>query len=477
MKQHLAWRSGEVGACKKVSADVKYEMEQSLKAISDKKKESQNKYEESNPYGPSLFPFEGDDLDDDDVVEVCGSSGNKSRALMTRKGKAKEIPKVDNYFAPRTTPGSQPYINSALATKEALHRAHMVVGKFFYDTCIPINDCNSIYFQSMFDAAISIGPGFKVPTCHQLRVPLLTDHKKELQLFIGSLRNSWKKLDVLLWVMVGKMDFSSSRYAKEKKGKEAVAIILDNNFWHECLLIVKIVEPLMRLLHIVDGDENPNIGYVYEGMYQACLGIKSMFKKKKSLHFYKQKNYDLVDIESIDKTEFWIVDEEEEPPLLDYDELEKMLQEEELPPQNKRQCRGRHDEDDANDVLEIGDDLDIGSFGQNSSTNNMHEDEDEDDDSWLEPLDHAEDTQVARVHVEGGDSIELVVGKLSWILDKSVPEVEMMDRRWLEWESLLRQFGVNPARWDVINEVEGLVVSKLRGQDDFTIDLMGQEGL
>lgn len=714
MKHHLAGRTGEVGACKKVSADVKYEMEQSLKAISDKKKESQDKYEESNPYGPSLFPFEGDDLDDDDVVEVCGSSGNKSKALMTRKGtgKAKEIPKIGNYFAPRTTPGSQPSIKSALATKEAVHRSHMAVGKFFYDTCIPINACNSIYFQSMFDAAISIGPGFKVPTYHQLRVPLLTDHKKELQLFIDSLRNTWEEAgctimgdgwkdgrhrtlinflvysqkginfvksvdasdavkdaptlfklfqEIIEWVgpsnivhmvtdnganyvaagrlvnetyktinwspcaahclnlVLGEIaekndvqelantastvtryiynrpwllawlrkrpgwteivrpgvtrfattfialhsiqkhkcdlqalatskDFSSSRYAKEKKGKDAVAIILDNKFWNECLIIVKIVEPLMRLLRIVDGDEKPNIGYVYEGMHRARLGIKSMFKKKKSLyrpfttiiksrwdrqlrknihaaaywlnpafqydnesfcrkpevmagfldvvddkitssgtkrkimdeirvyrdklesfgreialssskktqpdewwklfghstpnlqklairilsqtssssgcernwsvferihtkkrnrlehqrlndlvyvhynlrlknrHFYKQKNYDPVDIESIDKTEFWIVDEEEEPPLLDYEELEKMLQEEDLPPQNKRQCRGRRDEDDADDVLEVGDDFDIGSFGQNLSTSNMQEDEDEDEDedSWLE---------------------------------------------------------------------------------------------
>ena len=49
-------------------------------------------------------------------------------------------------------------------------------------------------------------------------------------------------------------------------------------------------------------------------------------------------NYDPVDIESIDKTEFWIVEEEEDPPLLDYDELEQMLNEDGLTPQSKRQC-------------------------------------------------------------------------------------------------------------------------------------------
>ncbi|GMP68390.1 hypothetical protein CsSME_00028020 [Camellia sinensis var. sinensis] len=61
------------------------------------------------------------------------------------------------------------------------------------------------------------------------------------------------------------------------------------------------------------------------------------------------KNYDPVDIESIDKTEFRIVEDEEEPPLLDFDELDQMLYQE------------KDDEDDV--VLEVGDDIDLGSFG------------------------------------------------------------------------------------------------------------------
>lgn len=60
-------------------------------------------------------------------------------------------------------------------------------------------------------------------------------------------------------------------------------------------------------------------------------------------HFNKMKNYDPVDIESIDKTEFWIVEDEEEPPLLDFDELEQMLYPESSAPQNKRQCHGLRD--------------------------------------------------------------------------------------------------------------------------------------
>ncbi|CAL5356143.1 unnamed protein product [Camellia sinensis] len=211
MKQHLAKKLGEVGPCKKVNPNIQYQMHESLKAFEEKKKQSEENYDQLNPYGPGGFQFEGDDVYvnvDDEADEVVGTiprnnkgisinegaeSGNKSRAPMIQKGKGKrhEPTKIGDYFAPRTTPGSQPTIKSALQTKEGIHRAHMIVGKLFYDTCIPINAVNSIYFQPMFDAAIAIGPGYKVPTYHQLRVSLLRDSKKELQLYVDTLKSSW----------------------------------------------------------------------------------------------------------------------------------------------------------------------------------------------------------------------------------------------------------------------------------------------
>ncbi|KAL6335920.1 hypothetical protein AAG906_003545 [Vitis piasezkii] len=40
----------------------------------------------------------------------------------------------------------------------------------------------------------------------------------------------------------------------------------------------------MRLLRIVDCDERPSIGYVYEGMYRVCLGIKKLFNYNERLY-------------------------------------------------------------------------------------------------------------------------------------------------------------------------------------------------
>ncbi|XP_028081336.1 uncharacterized protein LOC114282793 [Camellia sinensis] len=87
-----------------------------------------------------------------------------------------------------------------------------------------------------------------------------------------------------LQALVTSKEFASSRFAKEKKGKDAIDIILDKQFWKDCFIIVKIVEPLMCLLRIVDGDEKPSMGYVYEGMYREIKGIKDIFKRNKRLY-------------------------------------------------------------------------------------------------------------------------------------------------------------------------------------------------
>ena len=60
-------------------------------------------------------------------------------------------------------------------------------------------------------------------------------------------------------------------------------IILDNQFWNDCQVIVHIVSPLIRLLRIVDSKEKPAMEYVYDGMYRAIDRIKKNFKNKKRL--------------------------------------------------------------------------------------------------------------------------------------------------------------------------------------------------
>jgi hypothetical protein len=76
-----------------------------------------------------------------------------------------------------------------------------------------------------------------------------------------------------------------SAYAKSVVGKEVSKIVLeDHEFWSQCHHIVKITEPLVRVLHLVDGDEKPAMGYLYEAMDRAKEEIKVRMKHKVSLY-------------------------------------------------------------------------------------------------------------------------------------------------------------------------------------------------
>ena len=72
----------------------------------------------------------------------------------------------------------------------------------------------------------------------------LHDHKHDLQALVTS------------------KFFVDYRYSKDNKSKVSVSIILDNIFWNDCLIVVNLMSPLMRLLRIIDCDERPSMGYV-----------------------------------------------------------------------------------------------------------------------------------------------------------------------------------------------------------------------
>ncbi|XP_075653427.1 uncharacterized protein LOC142623837 [Castanea sativa] len=76
-----------------------------------------------------------------------------------------------------------------------------------------------------------------------------------------------------------------SRYARDVMGKEVAALVLeDKEFWLQCQQIVKISEPLVRVLRLVDGDEKPSMGCLYEAMDKAKENIKARLKNKISAY-------------------------------------------------------------------------------------------------------------------------------------------------------------------------------------------------
>ncbi|KAF3944572.1 hypothetical protein CMV_028969 [Castanea mollissima] len=112
--------------------------------------------------------------------------------------------------------------------------------------------------------------------------------------------------------------------------------------------------------------------------------MKEIVKRKKF-------NFDPIDYASIDKTEFWVV-EDEEPPFLDHEEIENALYEEGAHPiEEGSSSHVQRDMD--NEVIEDDDDINLESFGDEDDApprfrDKNHpipiedeEDEDEDEDN------------------------------------------------------------------------------------------------
>ncbi|KAI0498719.1 hypothetical protein KFK09_019609 [Dendrobium nobile] len=70
--------------------------------------------------------------------------------------------------------------------------------------------------------------------------------------------------------------------SEQKLGSEVIDILLDLQFWSSCSRIMKVIKPLLAVLHQVDGEERPSMGYFYDSMEKAGKGIISAFDNKES---------------------------------------------------------------------------------------------------------------------------------------------------------------------------------------------------
>eukprot|EP00258_Populus_trichocarpa_P032959 XP_024448978.1 uncharacterized protein LOC112326009 [Populus trichocarpa] len=85
-----------------------------------------------------------------------------------------------------------------------------------------------------------------------------------------------------LRAMMTSREWVSSAYAKDSKGKKFVESVLDSLFWEECAIIVRMSEPLIRVLRMVDGDDRPSMGYLYDVIHHAKEEMMRRFQKRKA---------------------------------------------------------------------------------------------------------------------------------------------------------------------------------------------------
>jgi hypothetical protein len=83
-----------------------------------------------------------------------------------------------------------------------------------------------------------------------------------------------------LRAMVTSKEWVSSAYVKDSKGKRFVDSVLNSMFWEECASIVRMTKPLVRVLRIVDSDDRPIMGYLYEAIHSAKEEMLRFQKKR-----------------------------------------------------------------------------------------------------------------------------------------------------------------------------------------------------
>jgi hypothetical protein len=89
-----------------------------------------------------------------------------------------------------------------------------------------------------------------------------------------------------LMCMFTSEEWKSSRFAKTKDEKLVEDIVLDKKFWKNIITCLKGASPLIKVLRLVDSDEEPAMGFIYEAMDQAKEKIQVNFNGVKKRYKY-----------------------------------------------------------------------------------------------------------------------------------------------------------------------------------------------
>ncbi|KAL1309254.1 hypothetical protein AAHE18_17G164400 [Arachis hypogaea] len=275
VKHHLAGKGGDIEACRKVPAAVRHQFSQNIEDLQTKKRKTQEEYAESY-----------------------------------------------------ATPSAQPSIKSVLQSKEIVEKCDIAIARWMMDASVPFNAVNSAYYQPMIDAIANMGVGYKGPNYQRVRGYLLSKLVEDVKKMIEDwspcaahcinlmLQDIGKFVEVTETVSQASMitkyiynhchplylmrQFTGGReilrpaptrlatnfialqtYSKEAKAKKFVDQVLDSKFWNQCTDIVKLTEPLVHVLRIMDSEDRAAMGFLYQAMYKAREDMVKRFQKRK----------------------------------------------------------------------------------------------------------------------------------------------------------------------------------------------------
>jgi hypothetical protein len=72
-------------------------------------------------------------------------------------------------------------------------------------------------------------------------------------------------------------EWTLSKFSKTVDGQEIEEVVMDKEFWKDVIICLKGAGPLIKVLRLVDSDEVPAMGLIYEAMDQAKEKIQTNF--------------------------------------------------------------------------------------------------------------------------------------------------------------------------------------------------------
>ncbi|KAG6653033.1 hypothetical protein CIPAW_05G046600 [Carya illinoinensis] len=194
LKHHLGGILGDVETCKKVPDDIKWQMKELANEMKKNKEKKRKLSLEIGCGSPVDLTYNDADVGDDEYEG--GSQGPVHDSKGKGKGKEKVGGKstgpISKFFAPRTSPGSQPSIKSAVCSKEMIDKTKMAIANWWYDANLPFNASQSKFYQPAIDTIAAIGLEFKCPSLHELRGNLLKNSVTEVQNYLLDIKISWR---------------------------------------------------------------------------------------------------------------------------------------------------------------------------------------------------------------------------------------------------------------------------------------------
>ncbi|KAF8395152.1 hypothetical protein HHK36_019093 [Tetracentron sinense] len=281
IKEHLAGQKGNAASCLRVQPDVQRLMQQSLDGVVVKKKKKQKIVEEITNLSP--VPSEIDSFAAQNEVNTgfqlvaVPNTLELSSSLLAKTDEGITNQSLDRRKRGRVRNSSpllvapDPISNITLGSTRVNTQVHMAIGRFLYDVGAPLDAVNSIYFQPMIDAIASEGPGLVAPSYHDLRGWILKNSVEE--------------------AMVTSQEWMDCPYSKKPGGLAMIKFIssqseCSNSFWSSCSLIIRLMDPLLRVLRMVSSEKRPAMAYIYAGIYRAKEAIKKELVKKKDCVVY-----------------------------------------------------------------------------------------------------------------------------------------------------------------------------------------------